>query len=90
MDGWSEGKFGRVSFTPGVLEKLSIQQILELLQRHGHADWGDLPVEAKIENNLAAMQDLRVMSVYKVHGITVWVVTERDRSSTIVLLPEEY
>lgn len=90
MDGWSKGKFGRVSFTPGVLEKLTLDEILGLLERHGHADWGDLPTEAQIENNLAAIQGLRVMSVYLVRGTKVWVITENNRSATTVLLPEEY
>ena len=32
----------------------------------------------------------RILSAYHVNGAKVWVITERDRSATTFLLPEEY
>lgn len=33
----------------------------------------------------------RIFSVYKVtDGLTIWIITEADRSSTCLMLPEEY
>ena len=39
---------------------------------------------------LLLIYGLRVMSVYRVLGVRMWVITEVNRSSTTILLPEEY
>lgn len=82
-------KLGKVVLTQGAL-RLPLSDLLKALERHKAGDWGDITVEDKIENNLAVQQGFRVMSVYRIQGEAVWILTEADRSSTTVLLPEEY
>jgi len=84
---------GRVVGTPGAVEAL--QEIgtdpSELLDRHVTGDFGDIP-EEDLGLNEAAIQDgSRIFSVYKLRGdLTIWIITEADRSSTCLMLPEEY
>ena len=64
----------------------------ELLARHQNGDWGDVPPEDARENELAILRGFRIFSSYPVGegGARVWIITEADRSSTCILLPEEY
>ena len=51
--------------------------------------WVDDPQDWR-ENERSMKSGLRLMSVYEsAHG-AFWIITEADRSSTTVLLPEEY
>jgi len=48
------------------------------------------PVDIK-ENELSLQQGFRLLSAYRTNaGEKLWVITEADRSSTCILLPEEY
>jgi hypothetical protein len=50
-----------------------------------------LSEEDKQCNDLALQTGERIISSYKSsEGIKFWIITEADRSSTTVLLPEEY
>ena len=43
------------------------------------------------KNELSLIQGFRLLSVYQAaDGKEFWIITEADRSSTAVLLPEEY
>ena len=84
--------------TPGI-NTLVEQQALavdEYLYRHQRGDWGNLTKEDVTENETSLKQGLRIFSAYDVegkagrHAIKIWVITEADRSTTTVLLPEEY
>lgn len=84
---------GRVVMTPGVMEALekANQSPLEFLARHLRGDWGDLCEEDRQANEEALTQDLRTLSAYRTAEATkIWIITEADRSSTTLLLPEEY
>lgn len=92
-------RLGKVVATPGTIEALakSGDDPLDLLKRHQSGDWGDLCGEDKGLNDEAVahegdpVQQGRVLSAYKLKdGIKVWVITEADRSSTCLLLPDEY
>lgn len=62
-----------------------------LLQRHQSGDWGDLETSDKQANENALLGGGRLFSVYEQEGgLRFWVITEADRSSTTILLPEEY
>ena len=79
--------------TPGALEAISKsgETIETFLARHSTGDWGDVCPDDKKENDLSATSGFRLLSVYKLpDGRKIWVITEADRSSTTVLLPEEY
>ena len=89
-------KTGQVVATPGALRMLQQAGVapMTLLARHAFGDWGDLCDEDKEANNLAVAIGDRIFSSYEVgvglNATKVWVITEADRSSTCVLLPEEY
>jgi len=84
---------GRVVATPGALELLSRYDKApsEYLDRHLAGDWGDLDTHDRCENELAVRVGARLFSAYAVSPLnTLWIITEADRSSTCLLLPEEY
>ena len=60
-------------------------------RRHIVGDWGECCEEDKQANEDALAQGERLLSVYRTSkDEKIWVITEADRSSTCVLLPEEY
>ena len=84
---------GKLIATPGALEALDEagQNPTEFLQRHQSGDWGDCGEEDKQENDLSVREGFRIFSVYHTsQGQKIWVITEADRSSTCILLPDEY
>ncbi|MFN3159212.1 MAG: hypothetical protein ACE37I_07845 [Rubinisphaera brasiliensis] len=85
-------RLGQVVSTPSALELLSTTNIIpfQLLSRHASGDWGDLTNEDKEANDHALEHGDRIFSSYSVGKEKVWVITEADRSSTCLLLPEEY
>ena len=86
-------QLGRVGATPGALRVLeNAKQAPDVfLDRHVNGDWGDVPEEDKQENELSVEQGLRILSAYTTSaGDRIWILTEADRSSTIIMLPEEY
>ena len=80
--------------TPGALQVLRAANTnpADLLNRHGTGDWGELGDEDKRSNNMAVTTDERILSAYTVgtDSTKIWIITEADRSSTTLLLPEEY
>ena len=58
--------------------------------RHKNGDWGTMPIEDKILNDIATREGDRVMSSYQFCGEKIWIITEWDRSVTTALLPNEY
>lgn len=84
-------KLGSVVATPGALQFCEQHKInLLLLGRHIAGDWGDLDSGDVAANVHAVQHDLRILSSYKFTQGKVWVITEADRSSTCLLLPDEY
>ena len=84
---------GKIVSTPGALEALndSGQTPFEFLSRHLAGDWGVVDDEDKQANDDALIHGERLLSAYLTSkGIKIWVITEADRSSTCLLLPEEY
>ncbi len=85
---------GRVVTTPGALDLLRETGInpAELLGRHAAGDWGEVPLEDACENELSLREEFRIVSSYPLGDADakVWIITEADRSSTCILLPEEY
>jgi hypothetical protein len=84
---------GQVVATPGALAEMeaSGELLFSYLQRHLSGDWGEIDAHDRRENELSLREGFRLMSVYTLsNGIRFWIITEADRSSTCVLLPEEY
>jgi hypothetical protein len=86
-------ELGRVVATPGALEALraSGQSPGEFLRRYAGGDWGDVDAYDRRANEEALAHGGRLLSAYAAAGgQRLWVITEADRSSTCLLLPEEY
>jgi len=87
-------ELGALVATPGALQLLGELEVSpsELLARHATGDWGTVPPEDAQENELSVTEGFRIVSSYPVgeDARKVWVITESDRSSTCILLPEEY
>ena len=84
---------GQIVATPGALEAFreAGEEPETYLQRHLSGDWGDLSAEDKQENELSLQNGWRILSSYMLsNGTKIWVITEADRASTCLLLPEEY
>ena len=54
------------------------------MKRHQAGDWGELDDEDRKANQDALIHGLRVMSVYRVLGVRMWVIAEANRSSTMI------
>ena len=84
---------GHIVATPGALAALDQtgEQTLGFLARHGTGDWGDLDEHDQSMNSRAVFLGDRILSAYTLSDQTkIWIITEADRSSTCILLPEEY
>jgi len=83
-------ELGHLVATPGVLEQLTPEEIIECVERHVSGDWGSVPPEDAAENEYSLEKGFRILSAYDVRGIRVWCLSEANRSSTCLLLPSEY
>jgi hypothetical protein len=84
---------GKLVATPGAIEALADarQSPMVFIARHIRGDWGDCCEEDRQANEDALRNGERLLSVYRTaKGVKILVITEADRSSTCVLLPEEY
>ena len=84
---------GQCVATPGALAALEEagQTPADFLNRHVCGDWGELHPADKGMNEQALTDEARIFSVYRTSkGEKVWVITEADRASTCILLPDEY
>ena len=79
--------------TPGALAAMeaSGDDPHTFLNRHVSGDWGDVDADDKAANDRDLHDEGRLLSAYTLKdGTRIWVITEADRSSTCILLPEEY
>ena len=67
------------------------QFVQSCLARHARGDWGDLSENDRKENEWSLKNGERLLSSYNhPDHRKVWVITERDRSVTTILYPEDY
>ena len=84
-------KLGAIVITPNALLLLSEEDFRNALQRHANADWGNLCPEDAQANDRAMNHNGRLLSAYNGrNGTRFWIITQADRSATMILLPEEY
>jgi hypothetical protein len=87
-------KLGRVVATPGALAALDSADMTPLMFiiRHASGDWGAVDAEDAVLNDEAVEHGGRVLSSYVLDetDVTIWIITEADRSVTTILLPSEY
>jgi hypothetical protein len=64
--------------------------LVPLLHRHVRGDWGDIDYEGKQLNDRALETHYRLFSAYEIEPYyRVWIITEADRRTTTVRLPED-
>ena len=89
-------ELGRIVATPNVLDTLAGhgKTPAEFIARYAAGDWSELCPEDAAENRLSVERGFRIFSSHAIDPAQperkVWVITEADRSSSCVLLPEEY
>ncbi len=84
---------GETVMTIGAKETLAESNQLpnEFLAKHQNGDWGDVCENDWRENDLSVKEGFGILSAYKtIKGDKIWIITEADRSSTTILLPNEY
>ena len=82
---------GQVVITRSALEVLPNDEVMLALSRHAKCDWGDVSAEDGKENELSLKEGFRLFSVYHTTAkVKFWIITEADRSSTTILLPDDY
>lgn len=83
---------GQIVATPGALALLDRGAVnaASLIQRHKSGDWGNVPPEDAEQNDASVVNGNRIMSSYPIGDDRLWIITEADRSSTTLLLPDEY
>ncbi|MDB5350132.1 MAG: hypothetical protein JWN86_1379 [Planctomycetota bacterium] len=90
---------GRIGVTPGALEAMQASGQCPEVFLGAHLDgyWGaDLCEEDRLLNDEALIDGSRLLSAYRtLRGEKLWIITEAAddngrRSSTTVLLPDEY
>ncbi len=81
---------GRLTCTVGALQLIERLEEFPYLTRHSRGDWGDLGAFDRRANDQALRTGARLFSSFETPQGRVWIITEADRSSTCILLPEEY
>ena len=82
---------GQIVATPNALAQITQDDITAALLRHVIGDWGDVEAEDKLANDCAVVEGTRILSAYRAaNGTQFWIITEAGRSSTTILLPEDY
>lgn len=82
---------GQTVITRTAESVLNPEDIFVSLRRHAAGDWGDVCPEDKAENELSLKEGFRLLSAYTDrNGIKFWIISEADRASTCILLPEDY
>jgi hypothetical protein len=84
---------GQTVATPGALAALAEaeQNPAFFIDRHVTGDWGEIDADDRQANDDALLHGERLLSAYRtLKGEKLWIITEADRSSTCILLPDEY
>jgi len=87
----SKFSLGRACITPNAASRVPPEDVQKALQRHARGDWGEVDSSDHAENDRCVQQECRLLSAYRAtNGVKFWVITEANRISTTVLLPEDY
>jgi len=87
----SRFSLGREVITASANAVLTDEDVDRALRRHGACDWGEVTKDDWARNDSAIKKGERIVSSYRSsRGKDFWIITEWDRSATMVLLPDEY
>jgi len=91
--GASKFPLGQIVGTPGALKAIEDagQEPIFFLSKHASGDWGTMDKDDKQLNEEALTNGDRIHSAYRtLKGESIWIITEADRSTTTLLLPDDY
>lgn len=86
-------QLGQIVATPGAIDLLRSLELnpLLFLGKHVYGNWGQLDDHDREANQRALKYGDRLLSSYTLTSTEkLWIITEADRSSTTLLLPQEY
>lgn len=84
-------RLGRVVITNRASMVIRREDVLAALERFVCGDWGEVDPYDAAQNEQALQDGGRLLSVFRSScGASFWIVTEGDRSTTSVILPDEY
>jgi hypothetical protein len=86
-------KLGDIAATPAAIDLLRSLALNPLfyLSKHAFGDWGQIDDHDREANREALKNGSRLLSSYQLNrNDRLWIITEADRSSTTLLLPQEY
>ena len=82
---------GLLCITPNAASTIPPDEVRKAVARHAAGDWGTLDEHDRQENERALRLGGRLFSAYESSsGPKFWVITESDRRTTTVLMPEDY
>lgn len=103
--GFKPFSLGQIVATPGILEAVPHERLLDCLARHVRGDYGNVCAEDAELNNRATHDGGRILSAYPIdpakpcrgHGENcIWILTSATsddngyRESTCLMRPDEY
>lgn len=92
---------GKVSVSETILQEMEETEDFQsfcmgCVRRHRMGDWGDIPKDQWIRNNLAARKGGEIVSEYLIPGFfcigyadRILVITDEERSETTVIFPDD-
>ena len=92
---------GKVSVSEAILQEMEETEDFQsfcmgCVRRHRIGDWGDIPKNQWIRNNLAARKGGEIVSEYLIPGFfcigyadRILVITDEERSETTVIFPDD-
>lgn len=86
-----ELELGRMMITQNAMNRIDSLELSKAVARHRACDWGSVDEEDQKSNDRALENGERILSAYESQDDEkFWIITERDRSATTVLMPEDY
>ena len=97
MNNQPKFELGQVVMTKTISESISKSEkfskdIYNSLSRYRNCDFSDMKYPEDIESNMSAIEnnDDRIFATYNTCKGKIYIITEYDRSVTIILFPDEY
>jgi hypothetical protein len=81
---------GKVQITAAATAALKATETegVFLLHRHLHGDWGDVTTQDALQNEIAMLLGMRVLSRYALTSeAEIWILTQADRAMTTIMAP---